>query len=464
MNRKIITAILVALCVSTATAIAQSAEGKAGQSISKLAARVAGAMVRLEFVIDSRIVPPQRRSGQGVCIDASKRLFVTRDLVAGIPMGELKDFVLVTPGIGGKRIKAEFVGMDYETGLSFVRATEQHKFSEVRFARTSNLRLGQRVISFGLLGPRTGNSLYLGSGVVSSVVRLPQQVVYVSGGELTNSSSPVFTDDGRAVGLIAGQLPVEYRMMLQGRWANIGLAGQQTGKFFMPVEEFVGALSEPVGARKLPWTGIVKFHPVSPEQAGAIKNLGGATAVLVGQVIPGSAAAKAGVKQADAIVAFDGAPLEKLATPEFTVAQFTRRLIHRKVGQKVSLTLLRKGGRQRVQVALEAMPTRPSEVARYYNKPLGIVARDLVVWDRYFGRDKPLMEKGAIVTMVRRDSPAATGQIRPGDLITAVNDVAAPSAAAVGSILDALAKAGSTKPINFIVKRGDKPESLVVNP
>ncbi|MDY7010341.1 MAG: PDZ domain-containing protein [Planctomycetota bacterium] len=463
MNRKNFTVMLVVLCIST-TVVAQSTEGKAVQSIPELVSRVTGAMVRLEFVIDSRIVPPQRHSGQCVCIDASKRLFLTRDLVGGIPEGELRDFVIVTAGIGGKRIKAEFVGMDYETGLSFVRATEKHNFSEVRFARTSNLRLGRRVLSVGLLGPQTGNTPYLGTGVVSSVVRLPHQVVYVSGGELTNSSSPVFTDDGRAIGLIAGQLPMEYRMMAQGRWADVGLAGQQAGKFFMPVEEFIGALSEPVGAKKLPWAGFVKFYPVNPEQAETITNLGGATAVLVGQVIPDSPAAKVGIKQADAIVAFEGVPLEKLATPDLTVTQLTKQLLRRKVGSKVSLTLLRKGERQTVQVELVAMPTQPNEAPHYYNKPLGIVARDMVIWDRYIGLEKPLMEKGTIITMVRRDSPAAKGQLKPGDFITAINDVAAPSTTAMGSILDTLAKAGSTKPINFIVKRGDKPEVLVVNP
>ncbi len=464
MNRKFFAVMLIALCVPAVAVIAQSAGGGTPQSIPKLVSRVTGAMVRLEFVIDSRIISPRPRSGQCICINASKRLFMTRDVPGGIPVGELKDFILVTPGSGSKRIEAEFVGTDSETGLSFIRATGGHKFSEVRFARTSNLRLGQRVISVGLLGPQTGNVLFLGTGIVSSVIRLPQQMVYVSGGELTNSSSPVFTDDGRAIGIVAGQLPVEHRMMLQGRWVSIGLAGKQAGKFFMPVEEFVGALSEPVGARKLPWTGIVKFHPVRPEQAGTITNLGGATAVLIGQVIPDSPAAKAGIKQADAVVAFEGAPLEKMATPEFTIAELARRLIHRKVGEKVSLTLLRKGERHTVQVTMAAIPTRAYEADRYYNKALGLVGRDLVVWDRHVGRDKPLLEKGVVVTMVRQDSPAAQGKIRPGDLITVVNDRAVPSAAALGSILDALAKAGSEKPINFIVRRGDKPEALTVNP
>ncbi len=465
MNRKNFAVTVIALCVSTSMVVAQPTDSGAGRSIPKLVSNASGAMARLEFVIDRRIVPPQRRSGQCVCIDASKRLFLTRDVPTGVPAGELKDFTLVTAGVGGKRIKAEFVGTDPETGLSFIRAAAAggHKFSGVRFVRMSNLRLGQRVISVGLLGPQTGNTPYLGTGMVSSVVRLPQQLVYVSG-ELTNSSSPVFAEDGRAIGIVAGQLPVEYRMMLQGRWVNIGLAGSQTGKFFMPVEEFIGALSEPVGARRLPWTGIVKFHSVGAEQAGTIKNLGGAPAVLIGQIIPDSPAVKAGIKQADAIVAFEGKPLEKLAVPEFVVAEFARQLLRRKAGQKVSLTLLRKGERKVVQLTLAAMPRRSDEAAHYYNKSLGMVARDMVMWDRHIGRDKPLLEKGVVVTMVRRDSPAARGKLRPGDLITAVNDRATQSSDALGKMLDAMAKAGSKKPINFIVRRGDKPEALTITP
>ncbi len=463
MNSKRYLVALIALCMPMA-ANAQSAKDSPKQSVSKLVSRVSGALARLEYTIDREIIPPRPRSGQCVCIDASKNLFMTRDIPSGIPAGELKDFVLITPGVGGKKIKAAFVGVDPKTGLSFIRAEKGHKFSEVRFARASELRLGYRVISVGLLGPQMGNVPYLGTGMVSSVIRLPQHLVYISGGELTNSSSPVFTDDGRAVGIVASQLPIEYRLMLGGKWTNVGLSGRQTGRFFMPVEEFIGALSDPASVKKLPWTGVVSFYPVGGELAETIKNLGGVTAAMVGQVIPDSPAAKAGIKQGDTIVAFEGVPLEKMATPEFTVAEFTRRLFHRKVGSRISLTILRKGKRETVQVELAAMPTSPHEATHYYNKPLGIAARDLVLWDRHVGRDKPLQKDGVIVTMIRRDSPAALGKLSPGDIITAINDRSVKSAESVGSILDALTKAGSTKSINFIVRRGDKPEAVVVNP
>lgn len=460
MNKKTYLVLLSVLCLST-VAFAQNAPGPV---VPKLVSQTVGGLVRLEFTVDTKIVSQQKAIGLCICIDAKKSIFITRDVPGGMPQGELTGFTLITSGIGGKRIKAELLGIDPETGLAFVRATEKHKWSEIRFARTSNLQLGQRVISVGLLGPQTGNTPYVGSGIVSAVLRLPHQLVYVSGGDLTVSNSPVLTEDGRVIGIVGKQVPMEYRMVVMGRGGtNVGLAGLQTSRFFTPVEEFIGAIPWPGKVRRLSWMGVMTFHPVLPEQR-EVKGLGKMPAVVVGKVIDGSPAARAGLKQSDAVVGFQGKPLEEMAMPVMTVIQFQRHLARCRAGQKISLTIVRKAKQQTVQVKLAEMPVMPHEAKRHYDTRIGIIARDLVFWDRHAGSGESLKEKGVFITSVRRDSPAARGKLRPGDLLTEVNKTSVPSVAVLRGALEALAKAAPNKPINFIIQRSGELQSLSIPP
>jgi S1-C subfamily serine protease len=63
-------------------------------------------------------------------------------------------------------------------------------------------------------------------------------------------------------------------------------------------------------------------------------------------------------------------------------------------------------------------------------------------------------------------SPAATGQLAPGDLVTHVNRKPVPNVAALRAVLDPVAQAGSVAPITFLVLRGpeDEPHAVTITP
>lgn len=437
------------------------AQGTAKPTVSDIVSRVANAMARLEFRIDPRIILARKRSGIGICIDASKRIFLTLDVPSAVPREQLKDFVLIVPGNQGKRIKAKLLNVDVESGVAFLQADEGYKWSEIRFPRRSNLKLGQRVISVGLLGEQFGNMPYFTEAKVSAVVRVPGQRVFVTAGELASLSSPVFAEDGRPVGIVGGDMPLAYRMLLGGRWVDVGLAGREVTRFFVPVEEFSWQIPTRGRAGRMPWMGVVRLFPVSPGQA--VKGLDDSPAAILGQVLPDGPAARAGLRQGDVVIALNGKPLERMATPTLTVAQFKRHLSRLPSNGRISLTVLRDGKKRVFRVKLEPVPTRSFEAEHYYNNRLGIVVRDMVIWDKYVGRTKPLLEEGVIVENIRRDSPAAKAGLRPGDLIMAVNKAPIKRVALLKGPLDRLTGAESTGPIDFIVWRGDKPQSVRVS-
>ena len=451
------------MLVAARCASAQQAETDA---IEKLTARAAAALVRLEYMIDEKLTPPRRQVGQAVCIDAGKGWFLTLDIPRGVPLGELDGFVLMPAGQVSKRINAKYLGTDPETGLSFLAATEPHGRTALKFSTASNLKLGQRICSVGLLGLGTGNAPYSGVGRLGAKLRLPARTFYVTAGDLTIASSPVLAMDGRVVGIVGGQRTLEVRMLLGNRWGIVPAAGRQATKFFIPVEEFAHVLKRippsPKETTKLAWTGVFQFRELLAAEA-ELRGMVGKAAVVVKQLQPGGPAEQAGVRSDDVIVAAEGKPLENMGTPELTRQQFGRWLLTRTPGQTISLTLLRKGRPQPVEakVKLEPMPTEQHQAPRHYDAKLGFIARDIVLFDRHVGRSAPLLEKGVVVLSVLVNSVAHLGKLAGGDLITAIDRKPVPDVAALKKVLEELIK-GAKREITFVVLRQGQPQALTL--
>ena len=83
---------------------------------------------------------------------------------------------------------------------------------------------------------------------------------------------------------------------------------------------------------------------VTPEIAQRF-HLSSPSGALVLQVVSGSAAAKAGLRSGDLIVAFGGRPVR-------TVEDLLAALRHRKPGDRVAVTVIRDGKRKTLQVTL----------------------------------------------------------------------------------------------------------------
>jgi len=454
----------MAVCAIVSSAGAQRAPDLA---LQKLVDSASGALARLEFKVANELIGEQRRLGQCICIDAKRNIFVTGDVPTRFPVNEMKDFMLVPAGTVSKKVKAQLLATDPEENLAFLTVTEKgkHTWTDLKFYSSSGLKLGQRVVSVGLLPPDFGNTPYLGTGLIAAKLRLPDEVIHISGGNLTVGSSPVMTLDGRVVGIVGGQLPMSTRLNLGGRWVDVAESGRQSTNFFVPTDEFAHVILNiptPGQPRKLPWMGAVTYEPLNAEQAANMPALKGRAAVVVGQVLPDSPALKIGLKQGDTIVAFNGKPLEVLATPNLVAANFRRSLIRNAPGAKVRVTVLRKGKEYELEIGLIERPKLPHEARRYYNGKLGMAARDLVVWDKYVNRTEPLQEQGVVVTAVRQKSAADAGNLRPNDLITHVQNKPVKNVAELDKTLSPLV--GDPTPIPFLVNRGGTPQAVVITP
>ncbi len=458
-NRNMLLGLVLAAALAGAAVAQQPAT-----AIQKVAASASAALARLRWNVHDEMMGIRTQVGQAICIDAANGVFLTRDVRTNVPASDLRDFQLITPGTVGTGLPADLIGVAPGQGFTFLKAKGAHKWKALAFSRTANLKLGDRVISMGLLGPNAGNLPYLGTGLIGARLRLPHVLYYVAGGALTIATSPVMTEDGRVVGLVGGEVPMESRMRVGNRWADVVTMGRQRTHFFLPVDEFAYALTK-ISHKRLPWIGILRFEPLLATEA-ELRKLTGRPAVLIGQVVPASPATKAGLKQSDAVVALNGQPLESLPTPTLVRDNFWRMLRRQKPGATVTLTVHRGGKETNFPIQSEPMPMQPFEAKRYYNKVLGMAARDLVMLDRYARQAQTMDEKGVRVFIVAPKSAAANGPLARGDLVTHVNRKPVPNVAALRAVLDPIAKLGNITPITFLVLRGPElePQAVTITP
>ncbi|MCD6304090.1 MAG: PDZ domain-containing protein [Planctomycetes bacterium] len=436
--------------------------------LSDLVTKTSGSLAVLRYTVALE-TGNRTAMGQAICVDNPQQMgiFLTTALDPRMSAEMLKDFQLVLPGVEGKTIKAKFLGVDPWTGLGFVQATEKHDWQVVQFARTSGLKLGDQVASIGLMMGEPSHPVYVGTAYVSAKLRVPGELIYVTGGRLTSTCSPVFAADGRAIGIVGRQLFLGYQMPSRRGMVTMRLRNQQESAFFTPVEEFAHVLEKgkmPTGGKvaRLPWMGINKFEAVGQELA-AILNLK-EPAVKIDQVIPNQPAAKAGLSNRDIIIAFNGQPLEKLATPDLTVRNFVRTLMRMSPGDTIKLKVI--SGRQTkdVSVTLAEMPTRPSEAKRYFNKALGLLVREKVMLDEYLDKSEAAKVPGLIVLGIVKASPAATAGLRGGDVITNVNNQPINTVSTFSQIVEKSLASSRSAPINFLVRRGNEAQVITVKP
>lgn len=168
----------------------------------------------------------------------------------------------------------------------------------------------------------------------------------------------------------------------------------------------------------------VTIQELTPSLREALK-LGDRTGLVITGVEDDSPADRAGLREEDVILSYDGKPVEKLDD----LIQLVRGT---KPGTEVRLRIFRDGEEKEVHVTIGRLPGRrrerfsiPGEEGMFvfrWPPRLGIQIHDLNKdLASYFNLDS---DEGVLVLEVIKDSPADKAGIRAGDVIVAVNDEA----------------------------------------
>jgi len=211
-----------------------------------------------------------------------------------------------------------------------------------------------------------------------------------------------------------------------------------------------------------PWVGVVSVSP-DPETMAAL----GTGAVRLRRVFPDSPAGRGGLKSGDVITGMNGQRLEKLPTAFLTAANFIRMMYRTRMGESITLTLLRNGETTSVRLTVEGFPVYPDERARLYMRQLGLMVRNKAWEDEWFDPGPTCTMDGVYVTAVLPKGPAETAGLKDEfeyQLITAVEGKPVLHVGQVKEIVEASLRRDPNKPIEFTVYRGEKEEKVPIRP
>jgi Do/DeqQ family serine protease len=183
----------------------------------------------------------------------------------------------------------------------------------------------------------------------------------------------------------------------------------------------------------------VTIQPVTEElaQSFGLKQTRGA---LVNGVLKGGPAEKAGIRQGDVVIAFNGADVKDASHLQRLVAEHG-------VGKPARVTIFRDGKTMELPMTLssaESAPRQPREAGGGEDQPGQADLLGLVVDDAEQG--------GVVVVEVGRGSVAADAGIRRGDVIVSINRKKISNS---GEYKRSIQQAGRGGTLTVLVRRGD---------
>ncbi len=358
------------------------------------------------------LVTTQRASGSGVIVDPEGYIVTNAHVVRGTQRLRV---ALTIPAAGrsilaarSRTVGAQLVGLDLETDLAVIKVDERN-LTALAFADSEELRAGQIVAAFGSpLGLHNSASM----GIVAAVARQLQPespMIYVQTDASINpgsSGGPLVDLRGRIVGI---------NTLIFSR------AGGYEGVGFAAPSNIVRTVYEQIRKNGRVRRGDigVRAQTITPVLAAGL-SLTRDYGVMLADVLPGSSAARAGLRPGDLVVAVDAKPVEN-------GRQFQLSLYRHVAGDVVALEILRAGKPVTVTVAMAerndpfgglAKSTDPREnlVPR-----LGILG---VTLDKALAEALPAVRVPSGVVVVSTEANAIDprdGGLAAGDVIFSLN-------------------------------------------
>jgi S1-C subfamily serine protease len=337
-----------------------------------------------------------------------------------LPDNQLKDFKIIVPQKEGnpEEIDAIFQGRDERTHMAFVKPASPQHWKPIVF-EDAKVEVGQRVFSVGILPKAAAYKSYLMESKIAAELRGEMPQVLVQGAGLAATGSPVFNEAGKAIGI-----SIAPNETFLNRNEDAMASINNPPKIFTPARFFLLSLSDPPSQDKpivLPWVGIAQMTGLSKDVAEAL-GLKDKPAIQIGEVLPNTAAEKAGLKSGDIILSVNGEPLERGDEASELPGIFNTRMLRHKVGDVVTFSVLRGDSKPiDIKVKLEERLKQSNLAKRFYAEDMGFVARELVFNDTYTLK-LPADQKGALVDIIRPQSAAQNAGLHRGDIILRMNN------------------------------------------
>jgi serine protease Do len=395
--------------------------------------------------------------GSGFIISPDGYIVTNNHLIQGADGQGTVDSVTVIM-TDRKEYMARIVGRDTASDLALLKI-DAANLPFVNFGDSSKVRVGDWVIAignpYGLGGTVTAgiiSALHRGITGVGAYDRYIQTDASINMG---NSGGPMFDLNGNVIGINSA--------LISPTGANVGIGLAIPAELAKPVVDSLRRGQRPQRG----YLG-VGLQPLD-ENIAASLGLPKESGEIVRSVVPGEAAARAGLHQGDVIVRVNGQDVTPDQTVSYLIANTT-------VGTRVPLDIIRGGRRDSITVVVGQRPTEEALAKQAGGggddasgdavtapgagtKAIGLTLQPLTP-DLARRSNIPAGVRGVIITAVDPSSDAAEKGLRVGFLIMSVNQVPVTNPAEVTAAVEAARRAGR-KSVLLLVKSGTSPEAFV---
>lgn len=296
---------------------------------------------------------------------------------------------------------AEIIGRDPKTDIALIKIKPEKNLVAVDLGDSDNLKVGEWVVAIG-------NPFGLGHTVTAGIVSAKGRIIgagpyddfiqtdaSINPG---NSGGPLFDINGTVIGINTA--------IISG--------GQGIG-FAIPIniaKDFIIPQLREKGGVVRGWLGVY-IQPVTDELAATF-GLDRTIGALVGEVIKGSPAEKAGLKRGDIILEFEGEEVS-------AVTDLPRMVAATPVGNKAKMKIFRDGDEETLTVKIGTMEEKGGKLASAegLKDELGLTVQNLTPEiAQSMGLD---IVKGVIISGTEPNGLASEAGLRRGDIILEVD-------------------------------------------
>lgn len=350
----------------------------------------------------------------------------------------IRDADTIVVGVnGGNEYEAEIIGVDPSSDLALLKIDIDIKTPFLAFADSSDLKVGEWVMA---IGSPFGFDYSVTQGIVSAIGRGLDQDRYVPFIQTDvainpgSSGGPLLNHEGKVVGINS--------QIVSRTGGYIGLS------FAIPSNVAKDVLKQLKNSGKVKrgYLGVA-FQNIDKKLAKSF-GLDQPKGALVAQIMPGSPADDAGLKDGDIIVQFNDKPINDASDLPHLVG-FTV------PGTQATLAIIRDGNPQKLNITVGELESAEDDVHVPASKAtkqkadiLGFELHELPTKEQ--NKDEPL--KGLVIAFIEPNSPASAAGLRPGDIVLTVNRTPVNSLAEYKDVLKKI-KSGMTVPV-LMLRRG----------